>query len=66
MQNPYEIGPSIASQRPHRRKNATEQLKNLTLAGSQTQVLGISSTEALPTNLRVPVGGTSGMLLWQT
>ena len=29
-----EIGPSNASQGQHRRKGATEQIKNLTLAGS--------------------------------
>ena len=39
----YEIGPSNASQGQHRRKDATEQIKNLTLAGSRTQVPGFSS-----------------------
>ena len=38
-----EIGPSNASQGQHRRKDATEQIKNLTLAGSRTQVPGFSS-----------------------
>ena len=31
-----EIGPSNASQGQHRRKDATELIKNLTLAGSRT------------------------------
>ena len=38
-----EIGPSNASQGQHRRKDATEQIKNLTLAESRTQVPGFSS-----------------------
>ena len=33
-------------------------MKNLTLARTRIQVLGISSADALPTKLRVPVGGT--------
>ena len=52
MQNPYEIGPSNASQGQHRRKDVAEQMKNLTLARTRTQVLGISSADALPTKLR--------------
>ena len=48
MQTPVEIGPSNASQVQHRRKDATEQMKNLTLARTRTQVLGISSADALP------------------
>ena len=56
MQNPYENGPPNASQGQHRRKNATEQMNKLTLARTRTQVLGISSADALPTKLRVPVG----------
>ena len=55
---PYKIGPSNASQEQHRRKDATEQIKKQTLARTRTQVLGISSADALPTWLRVPVGGT--------
>ena len=55
-QNPYENGPPNASQGQHRRKNATEQMNKLTLAITRTQVLGISSVDALPTKLRVPVG----------
>ena len=33
-----EIGPSNASQGQHRRKDATEQIKNLTLAGSRIYI----------------------------
>ena len=44
-----EIGPSKASQEQHRRKDATEQIKNLTLAGSRTQVPGFSSADAITT-----------------
>ena len=50
-----EIGPSNASQGQHRRKDATEQIKNLTLAGSRTQVHGFSSADAITTKPRVPV-----------
>ena len=50
-----EIGPSKASQGQHRRKDATEQIKILTLAGSRTQVPGFSSTDAITTKPRVPV-----------
>ena len=49
-----EIGPSNASQGQHRRKDATEQIKNLTLAGSRTQVPGFSSADAITTKPRVP------------
>ena len=52
-----EIGPSNASQGQHRRKDATEQIKNLTLAGSRTQVPGFSSADAITTKPRVPVAG---------
>ena len=44
-----EIGPSNASQGQHRRKDAMEQIKNLTLAGSRTQVPGFSSANAITT-----------------
>ena len=54
MQTLVEIGPSNASQRQHRRKDATEQMKNLTLARSRTQVPGFSSADALTNKLRVP------------
>ena len=55
MQTLVEIGPSNASQGQHRRKDATEQIKNLTLARTRTQVPGFSSADALTTKLRVPV-----------
>ena len=48
-----EIGPSNASQGQHRRKDATEQIKNLTLAGSRTQVPGFSSADAVTAMPRV-------------
>ena len=60
---PYEIGPSNASQGQHIRKDTTEQMKNMTLARAQTQVLGISSADALPTKPQVPVGGTEFLSL---
>ena len=55
MQTTVEIGPSNASQGQHRRKDATEQMKNLTLARIRTQVHGFSSADALTTKPRVPV-----------
>ena len=55
MQTLVEIGPSNASQGKHIRKDATEQLKNLTLARIRTQVHGFSSADALTTKPRVPV-----------
>ena len=58
MQTLIEIGFSNASQVQHRRKDATEQMNNLTLARIRTQVLGFSCADALPTKLRVPVGRT--------
>ena len=53
-----EIGHSNASQGQHRRMEATEQMKNLTLAGTLTQVFGFNRSDALPTKLRVPVART--------
>ena len=50
-----EIGPSNASQGQHRRKDATEQIKNLTHARTRTQVPSYSSADALTTKLQVPV-----------
>ena len=50
-----EIGPSNASQRLHTQKDATEQMKNLKLAGSRTQDPGISIADAISTKPRVPV-----------
>ena len=38
-----------------RKKDATEQMKNLTLARTRTLVPGISSADALATKQRVPV-----------
>ena len=58
MQTLVDIGPSNASQGQHRRNDATEQMKNPTLARTRTLVLGFSSAEALPTKLRVPVDRT--------
>ena len=55
MQTLVEIGPSNASQGQHRRTDATEQMNNLTLARTRTQVPGFSSADALTTKLRVPV-----------
>ena len=54
MQTLFEIGPSNASQGLHRRKDATEQIKNLTLARTRTQVLGFSSADASATKLQEP------------
>ena len=42
MQTLDEIGPSNASQGKQRKENATEQIKNLTLAMIRTQALGLS------------------------
>ena len=39
----------------HRRKDATEQMKNLTLARTRTQFPGFSCAYALTTNLRMAV-----------
>ena len=55
MLTPVEIAPSNASQGQHRRKDATEQMKNLTLARIRTQVPGFSSADDLTTKPRVPV-----------
>ena len=52
-----KIGPSNASQGQHRRKDKTEQIKNLTLAGSRTQIPSFSSADAITTRPRVPVAG---------
>ena len=50
-----EIGSFNASQGHHRRKDATEQMKNQTLARTRTLVPGFSSAYALTTKLRLPV-----------
>ena len=53
--NPCRNWTSNASQGQHRRKDATEQMKNLTLARTRTQVPGFSSADALITKIRVLV-----------
>ena len=50
-----EIGLSSASQWQHGRKDATEKMKNLTIARTRTQVPGFSSADALTSKLRVPM-----------
>ena len=55
MQTPVKIGPSKASQGQHGRKDATEQMTNLTLARTRTQVPGFSIADALNTKLRMSV-----------
>ena len=55
MQTIVEIGPSNDSQGQHIRKDATEQMKNLTLARTRNQVPGFSSADSLATTLRMPV-----------
>ena len=55
MQTLVEIGHSNASQVQDWKKDATEQMKNLTLARTRTQVPVISSADALATKQRVPV-----------
>ena len=58
-----EIGPSSESQGQHRRKDATEQMKNLTLARTRTQIPGFSSADALATKQRVPVAEPKSLSL---
>ena len=53
--NRFEVGPSNAWQGQRGRKDATEQMNNLTLARTPTQVPGFSSADALATMQRVPV-----------
>ena len=55
MQTLVEIGHSNASLVQDWKKDATEQMKNMTLARTRTQVPGFSSADALATKLRVPV-----------
>ena len=55
MQTLVKIGPSNVSQGQHRRKDATEQMKNLTLARTRIQVPGFSSADSLTTELWMPV-----------
>ena len=47
MQTLVEIGPFSASQGQHRRKNATEQMTNLTHARTRNQVPGFTCADAL-------------------
>ena len=51
-----------ASQVQDRRRDATEQMKNLTLARTRTQVPGISA-DALATKQRVPVAEPESLSL---
>ena len=55
MKSLVEIRPSNASQGHHRRKDATELMKNLTLARIRTQVPGFICADVLTTKPRVPV-----------
>ena len=52
-----EIGPSNDSQEQHRIREATEQIKNLTLSGSRTQAPLLLSADAIATKPREPVAG---------
>ena len=63
IQTVVEIAPSNASHGQHRRKDATEQMKNMTLARTPTQVPGFSSADALATKQRVPVAEPESLSL---
>ena len=63
MQTLVEIGHSNASQVQNWKKDATEQMKNLTLARTRTQVAVISSANALATKQRVPVAEPESLSL---
>ena len=63
MQTLVEIGHSNASQVQDWKKDATEQMKNLTLARTRTQVSVISSADALATKQRVPVAEPESLSL---
>ena len=63
MQTLVEIGDSNASQVQDWKKDATEQMKNLTLARTRTQVPVISSADALATKQRVPVAEPESLSL---
>ena len=63
MQTLVKIGPANASQGQHLRKDATEQMINLTLTWTRTQVSGFCSADALATMLRVPVAETEYLSL---
>ena len=63
MQTLVEIVDSNASQVQDWKKDATEQMKNLTLARTRTQVPVISSADALATKQRVPVAEPESLSL---
>ena len=63
MQTLVEIGHSNTSQVHDWKKDATEQMKNLTLARTRTQVPVISSADALATKQRVPVAEPESLSL---
>ena len=63
MQTLVEIGHSNASQVQDWKKDATDQMKNLTLARTRTQVPVISSADALATKQRVPVAEPESLSL---
>ena len=63
MQILVEIGHSNASQVQDWKKDATEQMKNLTLARTRTQVPVISSADALATKQRVTVAEPESLSL---
>ena len=63
MQTLVEIGHSNASQVQDWKKDATEQMKNLTLARTRTQVAVISSADALATKQLVPVAEPESLSL---
>ena len=63
MQTLVEIGHSNASQVQDWKKDATEEMKNLTLARTRTQVAVISSADALATKQRVPVAEPESLSL---
>ena len=63
MQTLVEIGHSNASQVQDWKKDATEQMKNLTLARTLTQVPVISSADAFATKQRVPVAEPESLSL---
>ena len=63
MQTLVEIGHSNASQVQDWKKDATEQMKNLTLARIRTQVPVIYSADALATKQRVPVAEPESLSL---
>ena len=63
MQTLVEIGHSNASQVQDWKKDATEQMKNLTLARTRAQVAVISSADALAIKQRVPVAEPESLSL---